>query len=147
MSSAVKREMLFWLTAATVMGGYLALGSWLAPEVPPEPESRTGRVLTMDEAIKLFAKSRERRDAQIRRNEFLRDWYRWGAGVAIGLVLVYTWLRPPWRAPAAEEPQPRDRPGNPAPRLLPVSRRALFQMAAALLLIVVVLVLLATLIT
>jgi len=144
-SSFLKRELLFWLIAMAVMTGYIALGPQLAPEVPPEPKAESGRVLTMDEAVAHFAQRRERRDAVQRRNEFLRDWYRWGAAVGIGLVLIYTWLRPPWRAADDGKPPRRDQRGKTDSRL-PISRRALVTMAAALLLIIVSMVLLAALV-
>jgi hypothetical protein len=144
-ASVLKRELLFWLIAMAVMAGYIALGPQLAPVVPPEPESESGRVLTMDEAVTLFAQRRERREASQRRNEFLRDWYRWGAAVGIGLVLVYTWLHPPWRAADAGKPPRRDQRGKTDSRL-PVSPQALIAMAAALLLIIVGMVLIAALV-
>lgn len=147
----MKRELLFWLIAAAVMAGYIALGGWLAPEVPPEPERKIGVIKlnnTADlqrELARIRAEQEAHREAQRRRNEFLRDWFRWGAAVAVAVVLIYTWVRPPWRPSAEREPKPKDRPMKPTQRPLPVSRRAMFFMAMTLLLVIAGLVLIAAL--
>jgi hypothetical protein len=147
----LKRELLFWLVAAGVMGGYIALGGWLAPQVPPEPERGFGIIKLKNtedlqrELTRMREEQEARKDAQRRHNEFLRDWYRWGAAVAIALVLIHTWIRPPWRPPVERDSKPNGRPAKPASRALPVSRRAMFLMAATLLLVIAALVFVASL--
>lgn len=103
MSSPLKRELLFWLCSAAAIGAYVAAGHWLAPRPLPKPErsaSPEGPV-NLKTVVEQLRKDNEAQQAWKRslneRNRFLRNWYRWGAGVGIVLVLIYTWRHPPWR--------------------------------------------------
>ena len=76
--------------AATVAGAYLYLGVRIAPRVPEE--SKSGGVFTM---MQFAEQIQQRKDAIAEREEFLRQWNQWGAGVGIVLIAVYTWWLPP----------------------------------------------------
>jgi len=158
--SALQREILFWLDAAAICGGYLALGHWLAPEVPDQPDYSTDTdgnpaVICvagpggLQSAMKKMTERRNTIEAKWKEKKqnqmnFLRQWYQWGAGIGVGLVLLYTWWRPPWRDsyPASSQKQQR---AKTVSQKLPVSRAALMGMLTVLLAGIVLLTVIAAL--
>ena len=152
--SALKREFLFWLASAAICGGYLALGHWLTPEVPDQPDYSTDAdgspaVIRVDglqelqNAMKQMTERRNTIEAKWREKKqnqlnFLRRWYQWGAGIGIGLVLIYSWWRPPWRDAMQQNSDStsqknKNKHSETVFQNLPVSRSALLGMMAALL--------------
>lgn len=147
MSPLLKRELLVWLVAAVLIAGYILLGRWLAPDVPPAPEQSEPDVVNirgLEELAKKLKADRERSEAKFERQRFLLKWYQWGAGVGLVLIFVYSWFRPPWRVPAegdAVDASPRSRPGGVARAdfwdRLPISRSALLMLLATVVLLAV----------
>ncbi|MFQ5734303.1 MAG: hypothetical protein ACE5KM_20385 [Planctomycetaceae bacterium] len=144
MSSTLKRELLFWLASAAVIGAYAAGGLILAPDVPPEPQlsaSPDGPV-PFQTAVDRIRKDHQAQQDWKRsvgdRNRFLANWYRGGAVAGIVLVLVYTWWRPPWRtgtiADDGGSSRAPSRPSSPA-----VSRHLVLGVAVILLLVMLAL--------
>ena len=149
MLSLLKRELLVWLVAALLIGGYVALGNWLAPEVPPEPKKGGANIVNVGNLQDLAAKLKadaEARDqykaALLARQEFLLRWYQWGAGVGLVLVFAYSWWRPPWHA--TENRGDPERTTTTFWERSPISRQAALMMAATVALVIVLVVLLAT---
>lgn len=144
MSSALKRELLFWVIVVAAIVGYLGVGWLVAPTVPPETPAESGGVVDskdgLDRLIADLRQRKERKDAIDRRNEFLQRWHQWGAGVGLVLLIVYTLWRPPWRTPD-ETPEPDSPKAKPRGKSLPMSARAMFLFTSCIVLAVALLVL------
>lgn len=142
----LKRELLVWLIAAGVIAGYVALGRWIAPAQPPEPEPRANLVNVKStkqliDRLKADQDERERyRQAVLARQEFLLRWYQWGAAAGLILVFAYTWWRPPWYV-SDKVDKSRSQTTRGRTRL-PISQKALILFAATVALVIVLIVLL-----
>jgi len=147
-SSALRREILFWLIAAVVVAGYVGMGHWLAPGIPREPALKTDKPNSLHDFIQWTKANQQRKEAIAAHNEFVRRWYQWGAGIGIVLILFLTWWRPPWREPASSFGNTSEGAGATSRRAsvldaLPISRTALLGMLTTLMLFIAVIVVLA----
>ena len=141
-----KRELLFALIVALLLGGYLGVGEWLAPEVPAEINTPISKVVSWEQFRKEAQEGvnqRKRRNAAIvERAQFLKTWYQWGAGVGLVLFLAYTFWRPPGVADPSQAKTGKPTGTALAPKMFAgqLSRRAVVMMLGTLMLLVIIIV-------